>query len=81
MTETQSAEEQAQVTSAGTDNTNNLETGEATAGGNYIGNKNNGKLHRATCHTLPKPENQVIFNTREEAVAAGYDEPCGNCNP
>lgn len=48
---------------------------------NYIGNKRNGKLHRATCHTLPKAENQAIFSTREEAVAAGYDDPCGNCKP
>lgn len=77
----QSAENREQVTNAGTGNGGNLETGEAPAGANYIGNKRNGKLHRATCHTLPKAENQAIFSTREEAVAAGYDDPCGNCNP
>ncbi len=74
-------EQQAQITTAGTGNGGSFETGEAPAGVNYIGNKRNGKLHRASCHTLPKEENQALFSTREEAVAAGYDDPCGNCNP
>lgn len=56
-------------------------TGEAPAAGNYIGNKNNGKLHRATCSSLPLEKNQAVFNTKEEAVAAGYDDPCKRCNP
>lgn len=47
----------------------------------YIGNRRNHKLHRADCETLPAKKNQVPFRTREEAVAAGYDDPCGNCNP
>lgn len=79
--ETEKADQKEQVTGAGTGNADNFETGEAPAGANYIGNKRNGKLHRASCHTLPKAENQVIFSTREEAVNAGYDDPCGNCNP
>lgn len=58
-----------------------IPTGEASAVGNYIGNKNNGKLHRATCSSLPLEKNQAVFNTREEAVAAGYDDPCKRCNP
>lgn len=52
-----------------------------TAQGMYIGNQNNGKLHRATCRKLPKEENRVLFDTKEEAVAAGYDDPCKLCNP
>ncbi len=59
----------------------------ATAGGSagtglyYIGNRNNGKLHLSTCGSLPMEKNQVIFNSREEAVAAGYSDPCKRCNP
>lgn len=49
--------------------------------GNYIGNRNNGKLHKASCSYLPDPQNQVPFTTREEAVEAGYDDPCKRCNP
>lgn len=49
--------------------------------GSYIGNRRNQKLHRSTCRTLPADKNQVPFQTREEAVAAGYDDPCGNCKP
>lgn len=79
--ESQKAEQQEQVTVTGAGNGSSFETGEAPAGVNYIGNKRNGKLHRASCHTLPKEENQALFSTREEAVAAGYDDPCGNCKP
>lgn len=49
--------------------------------GNYIGNRRNHKLHRSSCHSLPADKNQVPFQTKEEAVAAGYDDPCGNCKP
>lgn len=52
-----------------------------TPAGNYIGNRNNGKLHKSSCSYLPDPQNQVPFTTREEAVAAGYDDPCKRCNP
>lgn len=71
-------------TKSNTDNSvngNQFPTGEAPASGNYIGNKNNGKLHRATCSSLPLEKNQAVFDTREEAVAAGYDDPCKRCNP
>ncbi|MBU5430104.1 MBL fold metallo-hydrolase [Kineothrix sp. MSJ-39] len=54
---------------------------ETPQAGNYIGNRNNGKLHKASCSYLPDPQNQVPFATREEAVAAGYDDPCKRCNP
>ncbi len=56
------------------------DTGTAQAG-SYIGNKNNGKLHRATCKHLPKEENRAVFASREEAVEAGYDDPCKLCKP
>ena len=49
--------------------------------GIYVGNRNNGKLHKASCSYLPDPQNRVLFATREEAVAAGYDDPCKRCNP
>lgn len=48
--------------------------------GAYIGNRNSKKFHLPSCRTLPTPHNQVPFNSRDEAVRAGY-VPCGNCNP
>ena len=54
---------------------------EASQADNYIGNRNNGKLHKASCSYLPDPQNRVQFATKEEAVAAGYDDPCKRCNP
>lgn len=49
--------------------------------GNYIGNRNNQKLHRATCRTLPAEKNRVYFDTKEQAAEAGYTDGCGNCKP
>lgn len=46
----------------------------------YIGNINTGKFHRSSCGYLPYPENQVSFDSREDAIYAGYD-PCQRCNP
>ena len=46
-----------------------------------IGNKNTKVFHKPTCNYLPKEKNQVIFNNREEALAAGYQNPCDYCNP
>lgn len=46
-----------------------------------IGNKNTKAFHRSTCSRLPKQKNQVIFNNREEALVAGYDNPCDYCCP
>ncbi len=69
----------AQSGETGTDVTQDGET-EAVEG-EYIGNKNNGKLHRASCSRLPGEKNRVAFETREEAVAAGYDDPCKVCDP
>ena len=52
-----------------------VEPGEAVV---YIGNKNSKKLHIGTCASLPKEENQVTFDSYEEAIEAGYT-PCGSC--
>ncbi|MDD3852638.1 MAG: MBL fold metallo-hydrolase [Syntrophomonadaceae bacterium] len=48
--------------------------------GGYIGNKNSKIFHLPGCKSLPKPQNQVIINSREEAISQGYS-PCGNCKP
>jgi len=48
--------------------------------GVYIGNKNSKVFHLPTCTGLPEEANRVYFNTREEAIAAGY-RPCGGCQP
>ncbi len=54
---------------------------DAAAKGLYIGNKNNGKLHRATCKQLPKEENRAVFDTKQEGINAGYDDLCKLCKP
>lgn len=50
------------------------------AAGNYIGNKKSRKFHRPSCQSLPERQNQVIFDSREEAVKEGY-VPCKSCKP
>lgn len=46
----------------------------------YIGNKNSHKFHRSSCSYLPDSGNQVIFESRSDAISAGYS-PCGRCHP
>lgn len=46
----------------------------------YIGNKNSKKFHLPTCKNLPAEKNRVFFDSRQDAIDAGFD-PCGNCNP
>ena len=48
----------------------------------YVGNANTKKFHYADCSSVGKmnPANRVNFNTRDEAVNAGY-VPCKRCNP
>lgn len=48
--------------------------------GSYIGNKKSKKFHYPSCHSLPAEHNQVILNSREEAISQGYSS-CGNCRP
>ena len=47
----------------------------------YIVNATNGKIHRSNCHSLPDNDNQIIFDTKEEVLNAGYSDTCGNCKP
>lgn len=44
----------------------------------FIGNKNSKTFHSPDCGSLPMEKNQVIFDSYQEAVDAGY-HPCGNC--
>ncbi len=44
----------------------------------YIGNVKSRKLHLPSCDNLPKEKNQVLFDSYEAAIAAGYT-PCGSC--
>ena len=46
----------------------------------YIGNINSKKFHRPSCAGLPREDNRILFDTREDAINADYD-PCGNCKP
>lgn len=48
--------------------------------GAYIGSAETKKFHFFYCSYLPNPENQISFDARDEAIAAGYS-PCGHCNP
>lgn len=52
------------------------------AGASYIGNRNTGKFHYASCSSVGdmNPANKVPLATREQAVSAGY-VPCKRCNP
>ncbi len=48
----------------------------------YVGNANSLKFHYADCSSANKmnPANRVSFNTRDEAINAGY-VPCKRCKP
>ncbi|MGB9857461.1 MAG: Ada metal-binding domain-containing protein [Dictyoglomaceae bacterium] len=46
----------------------------------YVGNKQTKVFHYPWCWTLPSPQNQILFSTREDAIENGY-RPCGNCKP
>ena len=49
---------------------------------NYVGNANSRKFHVGNCASVGKmnPKNRVNFNSRDEAIAAGY-VPCKRCSP
>lgn len=61
---------------------NSYENTQAPAGATYIGNGNTGKFHYPSCYSVSRmnPANQVVFNSREEAINSGF-VPCQNCNP
>ncbi len=44
----------------------------------FIGNKNSKKFHAPGCANLPIEKNQVIFDSYQDAIDAGY-APCGSC--
>ncbi|MDR2708114.1 MAG: MBL fold metallo-hydrolase [Nitrososphaerota archaeon] len=46
----------------------------------YIGNKNSKSFHLESCSSLPQEQNRVYFNSRQEAIDAGYT-PCNTCKP
>ena len=48
----------------------------------YIGNRNSRKFHKASCSSVRdmKDYNKVGFDSRSEAIDAGYD-PCKRCHP
>jgi competence protein ComEC len=46
----------------------------------YIGNLRSHVFHRDTCASLPAEKNQVLFESRDQAVEEGYT-PCGQCQP
>ena len=46
----------------------------------YIGNLNTKRFHLPTCSGLPQEKNRTYFDSREEAVSAGYTS-CGTCTP
>ena len=48
----------------------------------YIGNANSRRFHYADCSSVNKmnPANRVSFNSRDEAINAGY-VPCKHCKP
>ncbi|MDR2700769.1 MAG: MBL fold metallo-hydrolase [Nitrososphaerota archaeon] len=46
----------------------------------YIGNKNSKVFHLQSCSFLPQEQNRVYFNSRQEAIDAGYT-PCNTCKP
>ena len=49
---------------------------------NYIGNRNTHRFHYPNCSSVSEmnPSNQVVINSREEAIAEGY-VPCKRCKP
>lgn len=46
----------------------------------YIGNASTKKFHVPSCSYLPDSSNRTYFDTRDEALGAGYS-PCGHCHP
>lgn len=44
----------------------------------FIGNINSRKFHSPGCDNLPTEKNQVVFDSYQDAIDAGYS-PCGSC--
>lgn len=56
-------------------NPENAEPAEAVQ---FIGNVSSHRFHSPDCPNLPAEKNRIIFDTYDQAVAAGYT-PCGSC--
>ena len=46
----------------------------------FIGNRKSKVFHRPSCPNLPAERNRIPFDSREDAIDAGF-KACGNCNP
>ena len=46
----------------------------------FIGNKNSQIFHTLECNSLPSQQNRLIFESREDAIRAGY-RACQRCSP
>ena len=57
-------------------------TGTAVRDETYVGSAQSNKFHHPGCRWAKKIKsgNLITFNSREEAINAGYS-PCGTCNP
>lgn len=62
------------------ENTDGIELPDDTDVYGYIGNIKTKKFHLPTCSKLPKEDNQILFETRDEAILNEYDA-CGICKP
>lgn len=81
----QKAEEQARqqaVTQTQEAKTNTQATSTAVRDETYVGSAQSDKFHYPGCRWAKKIKsgNLITFNSREEAINAGYG-PCGTCNP
>ena len=57
-----------------------LSIGTPAMAASYLGNPNSMKFHHSWCRTIKHPENFVSFDSRDEAVSAGY-VACKVCAP
>ena len=46
----------------------------------FIGNRNSQIFHTLECNSLPSQQNRLIFESREDAIRAGY-RACQRCGP
>lgn len=46
-----------------------------------VGNMKSRVFHSINCKYLPQENNRVYYGSREDAIAAGCDDPCNYCTP
>ena len=49
-------------------------------GENFVGNRNSQIFHSPICNTLPGRQNRIYFETRDDALRAGF-RACQRCRP